>query len=174
MGAFDNFGFVASQHFSRFLSGWVQRTTAHSVPTERNGMRMLRYHGANAVTGWCGVLFSAGMLIGSACVEVAAVRWFGVLVSGVMACFSAWLILLVRRSVVIYGGDEIHYFPIDGAAVSFSWGDVVSVEWSPTSSAWFIELGDGRKARVGSSMHGGLEFIETLQRQTGIVPEMPD
>ena len=174
MGFSENIGFALSQYFARFFSGWVRRTTAHSVLAERNGMRFLRYHRANEVSGWIGMIVFGGLMVGGAFIEFTAARWFVILGSAAILSVFVWLIFLARRSAVIYGGDEIHYFPIDGAPISFSWGDVASVEWSASSDAWFIELGDGRKARLGGSMHGGLQFMEVLQKRTGIVPEMPD
>jgi hypothetical protein len=136
---------------------------------------MLRYHAAIGWTGAFGLLFSLGMLVLAAFVEDALGRWLCIATFSVMGLASGYTLLTYRKCALIYDSEDIHYFPLTGPSIIFAWQDICDVEFLIMSGGWILSLTDGRRAKVGQTMHGAGQLMEYIGRRTGLeIPSPPE
>lgn len=152
---------------SAMITSWFFGRIKTAVPPTGNDLRTLRYHVGYAVLGWVGFLFFAACIVG-VCFskELPRVLWFCLVVFGFFALLSAVLIVSYHRYRLVYGVESIRYFPLWGRPFTFAWSDVEAVRFSSVAQWWRLRLHDGRNVRVGTYMHGAVEFIQMLAAHT--------
>ena len=160
------FGFLGSIA-AVMVTGWVFRKVKTTVPPTAGDVRTLRYHRAYAIVGWVGVLLCVSLAMGVILSEdMPLVLWIDLPACGLFALLSFVPVVMYQRYMLVYDADSIRYSPLWGQGFGFTWSDIEAVRFSGMAQWWRLHLRDGRNVRVGTYMHGALEFIQTVAART--------
>ena len=127
---------------------------------------MLKYGNDYLIGGWIGVLFfGGGLIFVSRLNDPSGLPWLPLGVLTAFVLFFATLICTYCRCRLVYVEEMLHYQPLWGKPIIFLWKDVKEVTYNRRTEGWRLRLEDGRSVRVAVSMHGAVEFMQTLAQR---------
>jgi hypothetical protein len=152
----------------------LRRSVGEPATVRANGKRQLRCHPACRAFGWFFTAFSlfifAGLVFAEPDGPATVVDYLpGAAMMAFFGIAGLSMITTHARFRLDFDDRGVDYVSGRGRAISFSWGEVESVQYAKKKYAWIIRLRDGRTASVSSDVIPGVnEFMGTLGVKTGL------